>query len=504
MDRRLVLITISIMMALFLAAVELTVVGTAMPTIISQLGGLAAYSWVFAVYSLASTMMTPIFGRLSDQFGRRPIFLLGMAIFLVGSALSGLSQTMTQLILFRAIQGLGAGALIPLSFTIVGDVYTLAQRARVQGLFSSVWGIASLLGPLVGGFLVDNASWRWVFYVNIPFGLLAMAMIWINLKEPPRDHAGQRIDFAGAALLAASTISLLVAIQQGGRTWAWLSLPSLTLLALFAVTFWLLIRVERRAEHPMLDLGLFQDRMYRVAAAHGILAGFALFGVTSFLPLFGQAVLDLSATAAGAILTPQIIGWTISSSLGTPFVLKVGYRRMVLVAMTVMLLGAILLARQGVDSSVVSVGISQALCGAGMGLTLSSLLIAVQNRVVRSQMGAATSGLTFMRTIGGALGVSIMGAVMVAGVTSGLAHLGGSVTIPAESLLNPAEAGALPPETLAEVREVLAAALRNVFLVALASTTLAWIVVWFTPGGSAIDLRARPEPEIIEAELPNV
>lgn len=501
---RLIVITVSVMLALFLAAVELTVVGTAMPTIISQLGGLAQYSWVFSVYALASTMMTPIFGRLSDQFGRRPIFLIGMAIFLVGSALSGLSQNMPQLILFRTIQGLGAGALIPLSFTIVGDVFTLKQRTRVQGLFSSVWGIASLIGPLVGGFLVDRASWRWVFYINIPFGILAMTMIWFSLKEPARDRSKQRIDFLGAGLLALSSVALLLAIQEGGRAWSWLSAPSIALLSLSAVGVALLMRVERRAPHPILELSLFQDPMFRVAAGQGFLAGFALFGITSFLPLYAQAVLGVNATTAGATLTPQILGWTVASIVGTPFILKVGYRRMVIGAMSVMVVGAALLAMQNASSSILSLAVSQVFYGAGMGLTLASLLIAVQNRVRRDQLGAATSGLTFTRTIGGALGVSIMGAILALGVTNGVAALGSAVSVAPEDLLNPVSAATIPPAVVEALREVLAAALHNVFLTALVSTLLAWVVVWFTPHGSVEELRATPEPPMVEAELPNL
>lgn len=501
---RLTAITVSVMLALFLSAVELTVVGTAMPTIISQLGGLAQYSWVFSVYALASTMMTPIFGRLSDQFGRRPIFLIGMAIFLVGSALSGASQNMSQLITFRAVQGLGAGALIPLSFTIVGDVFTLEQRTRVQGLFSSVWGVSSLIGPLVGGFLVDRASWRWVFYINIPFGILAMTMLWLSLREPPRDRGKQEIDFLGAGLLAVCSVSLMLAIQEGGRVWAWISPPTFALLGVFAVALVLLLRVERRAAHPVLELSLFRDRVFRVATSQGFLAGFALFGVSSFLPLYAQAVLGSSATAAGATLAPQIIGWTIASTLGTPFILKVGYRPIIIGAMSVMVLGAALLAMQNVNSSLASLGLSQVFFGAGMGLTLASMLIAVQNRVRRDQLGAATSGLTFYRTIGGAIGVSIMGAVLAAGVTSGVAALGGAVGVTPEDLLNPITAASIPPDALEALREVLAAALHNVFVIALISTVLAWVIVWFMPRGSVEELRSAPTPQTVEIELPNL
>ncbi len=489
---RLIVVTVSVMLALFLAAVELTVVGTAMPTIISQLGGLAEYSWVFSVYSLTSTVMTPIFGKLSDQFGRRPIFLLGMGLFLVGSMLSGRSESMTQLIAFRALQGLGAGALIPLAFTIVGDIFTIQQRTRVQGLFSSVWGVASLIGPLVGGFLVDRVSWRWVFYINLPFGLLAMTLLWLSLKEPPREAGRPRIDVRGAVLLSVSIVALLLAILEGGNTWAWLSVPTFLLLGLFAVALVWLLRVERQAPEPIISLDLFNDPMFRVAAGHGFLAGMGLFGSTSFVPLFAQAVLGMSATAAGAALTPQILGWTLASALGTPFILRLGYRRIIITGMSIMVVGAIVLALQGPNSTQFMLALSQALFGAGMGLSISTMVIGVQNRVQRSQMGVATSMMTFMRTIGGSIGVSVMGAVMTARLTSGLLSTPGTVDIKPESLLDPISASQIPPQTLDVVRDVLAGAIQPVFLIALVCTVLAFAVSLFTPRGSVKDLAARP------------
>ncbi len=487
---RLTIITISVMLALFLAAVELTVVGTAMPTIISQLGGLAAYSWVFSVYSLASTMMTPIFGKLSDQFGRRPVFLVGMAIFLVGSALSGLSQSMTQLILFRTVQGLGAGALIPLSFTIVGDVFTVQQRTRIQGLFSGVWGVASLIGPLVGGFLVDNASWRWVFYINLPFGLLAMTMLYFSLNHETRPSQRTQIDYPGAILLSISIVSLLLAILEGGRQWAWLSAPTFILLSVAVVGFVLLLRAEQRAAEPILALDLFGDRVFQVTAAHGFLAGLALFGSTSFVPLFAQAVLGASATVAGATLTPQLIGWVLTSTLGAPIILRAGYRRISIVGMTIMLVGAWLMAQQGSGSSAWSIGVSQFLFGGGMGITITTMVIAAQNRVVKSRLGVTTSMLTFMRTIGGSIGVSLMGAVMAATLASGLAALPGGAAITPESLLDPIAARQIPPQALESAREALAAALHPVFLIALAGTALGLVTVFFMPRGSVEELSA--------------
>jgi EmrB/QacA subfamily drug resistance transporter len=487
---RILVVTASVILALFLAAIELTVVGTAMPTIISQLGGFAAYSWVFSVYALTSTMMTPIFGKLSDQFGRKPVFLVGMGIFLVGSALSGLAQTMSQLILFRAIQGLGAGALIPLSFTIVGDIYTVQERTRIQGLFSSTWAISSLLGPLVGGFLVEKQSWRWVFYINIPFGLLAMGLLWASLREPARDKGRAQIDVLGAGLLSISIIALLIAILEGGRQWAWLSLPTFALLGTSLVTFILLLRVERRVPEPILALDLFKDRMVQVSATHGFLAGLALFGSTSFIPLFAQGVLGTSATVAGATLAPQIIGWTLASTFGAPFILRLGYRTVSIVGMVVMVFGAAILALLGPALTQWTLALSMVFFGGGMGLTLTTMIIAVQNRVTRTEMGSATSMMTFMRTIGGAIGVSIMGAVMTARLTTELA-LRGIVDITPEMLLDPIQSKQIAPEALAVVRDALAIALQPVFVIALVGSVLALIVVFFTPRGSVEELSNR-------------
>lgn len=487
---RILVVTVSVVLALSLAAIELTVVGTAMPTIISQLGGFAAYSWVFSVYSLTSTMMTPIFGKLSDQFGRKPVFLVGMAMFLVGSALSGVAQSMPQLIFFRALQGLGAGALIPLSFTIVGDIYTVKERTRIQGLFSSVWAVSSLLGPLVGGFLVEQVNWRWVFYINIPFGLLAMGLLWASLREPSRDRRRTQIDFLGAGLLSISIVSLLLAILEGGRQWAWLSLPTFALLGAALVTFLLLLRVERRAPEPILALDLFQDRMVQVSATHGFLAGLALFGSTSFIPLFAQGVLGTSATVAGATLAPQIIGWTVASSIGAPFILRLGYRTVAIFGMSIMVVGAALLAFLEPVLNQWTLGLSQLFFGGGMGITLTTMLIAVQNRVQRTQLGTATSMMTFMRTIGGSIGVSLMGAVMIARLTASLAALGSAAITP-ETLLDPIASKQIPPATLEVVRDALAAALQPVFFIALVGSVLALIVVFFTPRGSVEELSNR-------------
>ena len=315
-SKRTTVVIIGIMLSLFMSAIEATVVATAMPTIVSQLGGLAAYSWVFSAYMLTSTTTVPLYGKLSDLYGRRPLFFIAMTLFLIGSILCGMSQNMGQLIAFRALQGLGAGGLIPLAFIIIGDILPFAQRARMQGLFSGVWGVASIAGPLLGGFLVDQLSWRWVFYVNIIPGLLAIALVGIALRDPVRAPGAAKpsVDYGGAILLTAGVVALLLGLFELGTPTGW-TLLALALI-LFAVLFW----VERRAVDPILPLPLFRDRLFAVAIAQGVLSGWAMFGSTNFVPLFGQGVLGLSATAAGTALTPMMLSWTAASIIGRPII----------------------------------------------------------------------------------------------------------------------------------------------------------------------------------------
>ncbi|MFN8500062.1 MAG: MDR family MFS transporter [Anaerolineae bacterium] len=496
-----ILVTASIMLGLALAAIEATVVSTAMPTIISQLGGLAEYGWVFSVYALTSAVMTPIFGKLSDLYGRRPVFLVGMAIFLVGSALSGLSQSMTQLIIFRAIQGVGAGALLPLSFTIAGDIFTVEQRTRVQGLFSGVWGVASLIGPVIGGLLVQYASWRWVFYINIPLGLLAMGMVWYGLPEmaPRRDRV--QIDYLGALTLSLSVVALLLAVMEGGNLWPWASPQTGLLLIVAAGSLLLFLRIERHAPEPLIPLTLFHDRVFNVASSQGFVTGFALFGSSAFIPLFAQAVLGKTPAEAGLILTPQIIGWVISSTLGAPFILRLGYRPILLMGMTTMTVGAFMMTRLSIDTPVPYLIVAQFLAGAGMGISVTTLLIAAQNRVTRSQMGATTSTLTFSRSLGGTIGVSIMGAVLAALLLGGMQSLGGSLSITPEQLLDPIASKTIPPSALEPLREILVLAIQPVFVIAAVATALGLVVSFFMPGGSVRELAVEPTGVEIAAPL---
>src|SRR6185503_7236702 len=287
-----------------------TVVATATPTIVGQLGGLKHYSWVFSAFMLASTTTVPLYGKLSDLYGRRRLYIIAMALFLAGSIWCGMANSMTELILARGLQGIGAGGVMPLAFILIGEMFSLEQRAKMQGLFSGVWGVSSIVGPLLGGFLVDQLSWRWIFYINVFPGLLAAALVAFAWRDQARSYEKPAIDYAGAALLTVSVVMLLLGLMGSGTS-SWI------LITVAVVLFILLLWVERRAADPILPLSLFRDRLFSTATAHGILTGWALFGSISFIPLFVQAVLGTSATQAGITITPMLLGWVTASIIGT-------------------------------------------------------------------------------------------------------------------------------------------------------------------------------------------
>ena len=487
--KRVIVITAGIMLALFMAAVESTVVATAMPTIIGQLGGLSIYSWVFSAYMLTSTTTVPIYGKLSDLYGRRTIFLISMGLFLAGSVLSGRSSDMTQLIAFRALQGLGAGGLLPLAFIIIGDLFNFEQRARMQGLFSGVWGVASIVGPLLGGFLVDQVSWHWVFYVNVAPGILAALLVGFAWQEGEHLHAGSRlpIDYAGAGILSLAVVLLLLGLFDMGNLAGW------GLIALSIVLFGLLLRVESRAPDPVLPISLFRNRLFTIACVHGLFAGWSMFGSSSYVPLFAQGVLGTSATVAGSVLTPQMLSWTLASVVGSRLMLRWGYRTVSLAGMAVLVLGAFFMARIDVDTSLVSLMVYFALMGVGMGVSLPAFLIAVQSAVARPVLGTATAAVQFSRSIGGTLGVSVMGIVLSTRLAAGLVAGGiDPSTVSLEGLTNPvASAAAAPIE--GALKLALAGGVRDVFVVALVAAVLGLAATFLTPGERSMANQA-PSP----------
>ena len=354
----------------------------------------------------------PLWGRFSDLYGRRPIYLTGLMTFLIGSALSGAAQNMGQLIVFRMIQGLGAGALMTLGYTIIGELFGLERRARMQGYISSVWGVASLIGPWVGGMLTDYVSWRWVFYINLPIGAIAMAVLATTLRGIPRPVRQPVVDWAGIALFAAGVSAILLAIVEAGRVGAWSTIDVVALLGLGGLVLVGFVVVERRAAEPIVPPRLFKNRMVVAAVVTRFLAGMAMFGALSFVPLFLQSVTGASATGAGLVLTPFVLGWVLTSVLSARLVLRVGFRKVVFTGMAALTGAFLLFTRWSAALTHGAAMVDVLLAGVGMGLVVVPMLIAVQSVVARQDLGAATSMTQFFMSIGGTLGLSVMGAVM--------------------------------------------------------------------------------------------
>ena len=494
-----------VMAAMFLAAMESTVVATAMPTVIASLGGIRIYSWTFSAFLLTSTVSMPIWGRLADYLGRRSAYLIGLGLFLVGSALAGLSHSMEQLIGFRALQGLGAGSLITIGMTIIGDLYGMERRARMQGYFSSVWGIASLVGPLIGGLLTDRVSWRWVFYINLPFGILAAVAIASGLRDETPERPRGSFDVAGMTLFAAAISAFLVGLMDMGSGENWLRSSGALVLLLSVLLLVVFVLVERRAEEPVIPLGLFANPIVRSAAITGLLAGMAMFGAITYVPLYLQAVTGTTATQAGWVLIPFVFGWVLFSIVSARLALRLGYRRVVLTGMGALVLAFVLLSGWNESLTIRMAARDISLAGVGMGMIFVPMLIAVQSAVPRSLLGSATSLTTFFRTVGGAVGVAVMGAAMTHRLERGLAAV--VATAPdgmrdslrqlaahPDLVVNPMTRATLGADVLGQMRPALAHAVGAVFVVGLVIAVLALLSALLVPAGHARDLAIQRDP----------
>ncbi len=488
---RIVLVTAGIMLSLFLASMESTVVATAMPTIVGQLGGLEHYSWVFSAYMLTSTTTVPLYGKLSDLYGRRNLYVGAMILFLIGSIFAGQSNTMTQLILARGLQGIGAGGILPLAFILIGEMFTLEQRAQMQGLFSGVWGVSSIIGPLLGGFLVDQLSWRWVFYINILPGLLAAALVALAWRDQLHSHERPAIDYAGAILLTVAVVTLLLGLVEFGTSSSWI------LIAVSVVLLAALLWVENRAEDPILPLHLFREKLFSISVIHGTLTGWAMFGSISFIPLFVQSVLGTSATQAGITIAPMLLGWVMASIIGTRLLLTVGYRRLAIFGTASLVIGSFLMSRVDANINQYLLMAFVTLMGIGMGFSIPPFLIAVQTTVERRYLGTATSTLQFSRSIGGTLGVSVMGAALSARLISNLSASGMDLSI-VDQLLDPVlNTGTVINEG---VRFAVANAINLVFIIAFVAALLAVIVTFFTPRKELTEKSVEAEAVIVSAD----
>ncbi len=486
--RRRWFVTIGVMTGMLLAALEATVVGTAMPTIVSALGGFAHYSWVFSAYLLTSTVTVPVWGKLSDLFGRRRLFQIGVAVFLLGSAACGLAQSMTQLIVARTVQGLGAGALVPLAMTIVGDIFTLEERAKMQGLFSGVWGISSIFGPLVGGFITDQLSWRWVFLLNLPVGIAAAIIIGVALREPPR-HDRPSIDYLGATVLTLAVTILLLVLGSSHIV----TPRNLVLIALVIGSLVWFIAIERRAKDPVVPLVLFRNRVIAVSVGVGFLAGIAMFAAITFVPLLAQGVLGATATQAGSLLTPLLLSWVLVSIVGGRLLLRLGTRALVTLGLVFMCGGFAALATFTRTTPRLVLVLELILIGAGLGLVMLTLLVAAQHSVPREQLGITTSLNQFSRSIGGAIGVAILGALLAAGLAQ--------FSQDPNALVNPEARAHIAPAELAQLQGALEGTLRNIFWASTAVCVIALVAAFALPAGKIGEVHAE---RMVIAEMTNI
>lgn len=410
------LVTLGVLGGSFLAAIEATIVATAMPTVVDQFGGLAHYSWVFSGYMLTSTVTTPVWGRLADVYGRRRPYLVAIGLFLLGSMLCGVSTSMTQLIAFRALQGIGAGGLLPLGMVILGDLFTLQERARAQALFAGVWGISSVAGPLLGALLTERASWRWIFFMNLPFGAVAAWLVGRFLADRLPSRAAV-VDYLGAGVLMAAVSALMLALNQTGVADA--ALPPRIVVVLYALAALLVILfvvLERRTPQPILPLSLLGNRLVATTTVSGTLLGVAIFGALTFVPLYVQSALGRSAREAGGVLTPLLLGWVGMSIVTGRLLPRTGFRPFILGGLGCVTIGFIGLALLHPGTPMWRMHLDLGLMGIGMGMTMLSLLLAMQAAVTREQLGVATSLGQFTRSVGGAVGVAAMGAIITAAV----------------------------------------------------------------------------------------
>jgi EmrB/QacA subfamily drug resistance transporter len=402
-------ILLAIMLGLFLGALDQTIVSVALPTIVTDLGGQSLLTWTITIYLLTSTITVPFYGKLSDLYGRKPLLMIGIVLFLVGSALSGLSQNMTELIVFRGLQGLGAGALFPISLAVIGDLFTPAERGKYQGLFGAVFGISSIVGPLLGGFLTEHASWHWIFYVNLPIGVVALAVIWRLLPNVRRPDASLNLDFLGAGVFTVAVGSLLVGLtNKETADWADPGVGGLILVGLALGALFVLI--ESRAKEPIVPLDLWKDRTYAASIAATFLISFGFFGAAVFLPQWFQFVQGATPTNSGLYSLALLAGLIVSSVGAGQVVARTGrYKAVILGGLAVMSVGLLLMSNIRADTPLPVLWSWMFVTGLGIGPTLSVFTIVVQNTVPMRALGVATSNLTFFRSIGGSVGLAVLG-----------------------------------------------------------------------------------------------
>jgi EmrB/QacA subfamily drug resistance transporter len=484
-QRRIWFIIGGLLLGMLLASLDQTIVATALPTIVGDLGGLTHLSWVVTAYLLASTASTPLWGKLGDLYGRKVFFQAAIVIFLIGSALAGFSQSMLELIVFRAIQGLGGGGLMVGAQSIVGDVVSPRERGRYQGIFGAVFGVTSVLGPLLGGFFVDQLSWRWVFYINLPLGVVALVVTTAVLPAATQ-HVRRVIDYLGTALLAAGVTGLILITTLGGTTYAWGSATIIVIGCASVLLLGLFVRVELHAAEPVLPPHLFRNKVFLVAAAIGFVVGFAMFGAITYLPQFLQIVKGASPTSSGLRLLPMMAGLLVVSIGSGQLISRYGrYRVFPIAGSALTTVGLFLLSRMTPTTGSLYTSMAMLVLGAGIGGVMQVLVIAVQNAVGYEDLGTATSGATFFRSIGGSFGVAVFGAIFSGQLAGNLVHyLAGRQLPPGFSGTagaSPAVLAQLPAAVHSGYVAAYAASLQTVFKVAVPIAAVAFFLTWLLP-----------------------
>ncbi|WAE44298.1 MDR family MFS transporter [Levilactobacillus brevis] len=469
-------VTGAVFVATFMSAIEGTIVSTAMPTIVGDLHGVALMNWVFSIFLLTSALATPIYGKLADTVGRKLVFLVGLFVFILGSTLSGMSQSMETLIAWRALQGIGAGAIMPVSFTILADIYPVEQRARVMGLNGSAWGIAAVVAPLLGGFIVDQLSWHWIFFINIPIGIVTMLLIWFFLNESTQRKPFM-MDWAGCLWLSVGLLALMLTFQLLSES----NLGIVWIIAGFLVTivaFWLFLRREQRTDDPLIPLALFRNRTFVIQnLIAALLSGFIM-GFEVYLPTWTQGLLGLLASQAGFAITPSSLMWIVGSFIAGKLLMRRSPNQIVNIALTLVLIGAVTMALLPANTPFWCFFVIAAICGTGFGITITTTTVTVQSQVPVDEVGVATSFNTLSRTLGQTVMVSLFGIIMNVEMARGVAQHPKTTMAMMNQLINPQTAKDLPQALLPTLHGILYQGLHVIFIAGAGLIVISFMVNW--------------------------